>query len=108
MELVIAEDEALQLTNQLSTSCSAMSTLPLLRVISLTALTVVDVIHEHLTKVDSQVSMTFNSWTSIIGNPFFSITGHYIWSPDDRPQQLDGNYTASNLVLTTLRAITVD
>ncbi|KAG2116263.1 hypothetical protein BD769DRAFT_1391141 [Suillus cothurnatus] len=53
---------------QHSTGCSPMSALPLL-------------------KVDSQVSMTFDSWTSMIGDPFFSITGHYIWSLDDKPQQ---------------------
>ncbi|KAG2755214.1 hypothetical protein P692DRAFT_20694256, partial [Suillus brevipes Sb2] len=38
------------------------------------AVEVVNVIRERLAKVDSQVSMTFDSWTSIIGDPFFSIT----------------------------------
>ncbi|KAG2098564.1 hypothetical protein BD769DRAFT_1394397 [Suillus cothurnatus] len=99
MELIITEDEALQLVDKpafhrlLSYVCPALveGDIPhhtkLTESIKAHTLTVVDVICEHLAKVDSQVSMTFDSWTSMIGDPFFSITGHYIWSLDDKPQQ---------------------
>jgi hypothetical protein len=51
------------------------------------AVAVVDVICEYLAKADSQVSMTFDLWTSIIGDPFFCIVGHFIWCLDGKPQQ---------------------
>ncbi|KAG2739631.1 hypothetical protein P692DRAFT_20755147, partial [Suillus brevipes Sb2] len=35
------------------------------------AMTVVKTIKERLAHVDSTISMTFDSWTSIIGEPFF-------------------------------------
>ncbi|KAG2742501.1 hypothetical protein P692DRAFT_20656707, partial [Suillus brevipes Sb2] len=38
------------------------------------AMTVVENIKERLAHIDSAVSMTFDSWTSIIGEPFFSVT----------------------------------
>lgn len=53
--------------------------------------------------------MTFDSWTSIIGEPFFSVTGHYIWNPPDKPLQwelkreqldfsrVDGNHSGQNI-----------
>jgi hypothetical protein len=31
--------------------------------------------------------MTFNTWTSLNGNPFISVTAHYIMAPDDNSQQ---------------------
>lgn len=53
--------------------------------------------------------MTFDSWTSIIGDPFFSVTGHYIWNPPDKPQEwvlmreqldfshIEGNHSGQNI-----------
>ncbi|KAG2738767.1 hypothetical protein P692DRAFT_20680402, partial [Suillus brevipes Sb2] len=38
------------------------------------ATSIVQTIKERLAHVDSAVSMTFDSWTTIIGEPFFSIT----------------------------------
>ncbi|KAG1901096.1 uncharacterized protein F5891DRAFT_1187795 [Suillus fuscotomentosus] len=90
MELIVTEDEALQLIDKpvfrrlLSYVRPALveGDIPhctkLTKSVKAHALTVVDAIRERLAKVDSQVSMTFNSWTSIIGDPFFSITSHYI------------------------------
>jgi hypothetical protein len=61
--------------------------------------------------------MTFDSWTSIIGEPFFSVTGHYIWSPAGKPLQwelrneqldfmwIEGNHSGhniSNILVTTI------
>lgn len=121
-ELIVTEDEALQLVDKpafrrlLSYVCPALVECDIPHHTKLTesikahVLTVVNVIHEHLAKVDSQVSMTFNSWTSIIGDPFFSITGHYIWSLDNKPQQwelcheqlsfdhIEGNHSGQNTV----------
>ncbi|KAG2047002.1 hypothetical protein BDR06DRAFT_1014256 [Suillus hirtellus] len=121
MELIVTEDEALQLIdkpafcNLLCYICPAIaeSDMPhrtkLMETVKAHAVQVVNIIHECLAKVDSQVLMTFNSWTSIIGDPFFSITGHYIWSPDDKPQQwelhreqlsfahIQGNHSGQNM-----------
>ena len=33
------------------------------------------------------MSLTFDSWTSLTGDPFLGITAHYIYSPLDKPQQ---------------------
>jgi hypothetical protein len=53
--------------------------------------------------------MTFDLWTSIIGEPFFSVTGHYIWNPPDKPLQwelkneqlafsrVEGNHSGHNI-----------
>jgi hypothetical protein len=34
-----------------------------------------------------QVSFTFDTWTSKPGDPFLSVTGHYIASPVDQPHE---------------------
>jgi hypothetical protein len=39
--------------------------------------------------VDSQVSFTFDSWTSLAGDPFLSVTAHYIDAMDNNPQKWD-------------------
>ncbi|KAG1819093.1 uncharacterized protein BJ212DRAFT_1204270, partial [Suillus subaureus] len=92
MELIVTKDKALQLIDKPAFHnllhyvhpALAESDMPhhmkLMETVKVRAVQVVNVICEHLAKVDSQVSMTFNSWTSIISDPFFSITGHYIWS----------------------------
>src|ERR1700722_7297906 len=36
----------------------------------------------------SKISMTFDTWTSLSGDPFLSVTAHYIDTPIDKPQQL--------------------
>jgi hypothetical protein len=40
-----------------------------------------------LQKVDSKILMTFDTWTSLVGDPFIGITAHYITAPDTNPQQ---------------------
>ena len=37
--------------------------------------------------VDSKISMTFDSWTSTNGDPFLSVTAHYVSVCMDNPQQ---------------------
>lgn len=39
--------------------------------------------------IDSKVSLTSNSWTSLNGDPFLGVTVHYIISSPDNPQQWD-------------------
>jgi len=53
--------------------------------------------------------MTFDSWTSIVGEPFLSVTGHYIWNPPEKLQQwemkheqlaftgVEGNHSGQNI-----------
>lgn len=74
-------------------------------------------LQDHLQHVDSKVSMTFDSWTSLNGDPFLSITGHYIDSPQDNPHQwrlkteqlafspIEGNHSGQNIGRILLEAI---
>ena len=67
--------------------------------------------------VDSQVSMTFDSWTSIAGDPFLSITAHYVDVPKDNPQKWElrteqlaftpirGNHSGANLAKILIETI---
>jgi hypothetical protein len=53
--------------------------------------------------------MTFDSWTSEPGDPFLSVTAHYIDSPADKPQEwelkteqlafrlIKGNHSGANI-----------
>jgi hypothetical protein len=53
--------------------------------------------------------MTFDSWTSLTGDPFLSVTAHYIDSPADKPQEwelkmeqlafkpIQGNHSGANV-----------
>ncbi|KAG2068163.1 hypothetical protein BDR04DRAFT_1119906 [Suillus decipiens] len=99
MELIVMEDKALQLIDKpafcslLHYICPALTEGDIPHCTKITetikdhAAAIIEVICECLAKVDSQVSMTFNLWTLIIGDPFFCVTGHYIWSPDNNLQQ---------------------
>jgi hypothetical protein len=52
-----------------------------------------------------------------ISDPFFSITGHYIWNPDDKPLQwelhreqlsfehIEGNHSGQNVVHMLINSI---
>ena len=67
--------------------------------------------------IDSQVSMTFDSWTSIAGDPFLSITAHYIDSLEDNPQKWElrseqlaftpirGNHSGENIAKILIETI---
>ena len=63
----------------------------------------------NLQAIPGKVSFTFDSWTSEPGDPYLSITGHYIDSPEDNPQKwelreeqlaftsIEGNHSGSNI-----------
>ncbi|KAG2740172.1 hypothetical protein P692DRAFT_20881162 [Suillus brevipes Sb2] len=95
MELIMTEDKALQLVDKpafCDLLCYVHPTLAEGDIPNCTKLTeainavvVVDVIYEYLTKADSRVSMTFDLWTSIIGDSFFYVAGHFIWCLDGKP-----------------------
>jgi hypothetical protein len=51
------------------------------------AATAEDWVHDWLAVIPSKISFTFDSWTSGAGNPYLSVTGHYIFAPADRPQE---------------------
>ena len=40
---------------------------------------------EALSKIKGKVSFTFDTWTSDASDPYLSVTGHYISSPEGRP-----------------------
>jgi hypothetical protein len=42
---------------------------------------------EALLKIEGKVSFTFDTWTSEAQDPYLSVTGHYISSPEGRPQE---------------------
>jgi hypothetical protein len=59
--------------------------------------------------VQGLISFTFDCWTSDSGHPYISLTGHYIDSPQDKPDawalkedqlaftRLDGHHTGANI-----------
>lgn len=61
--------------------------------------------------------MTFDSWTSLLGDPFLSITGHYIQSAADNPQRwelrseqlaftpIEGNHSGQNISKILLKTV---
>ena len=42
-------------------------------------------VRENMKKVPSKISFTFDAWTSAPGDPYFSLTTHYIDTPADSP-----------------------
>jgi hypothetical protein len=67
--------------------------------------------------IPGQVSFTFDTWTSKTGDPFLSVTGHYITAPPDKPnewqlknQQLafapfEGHHAGSNMSTILVRTV---
>jgi hypothetical protein len=63
------------------------------------------------------VSLTFDLWTSQNGDPFLSVTGHYITSPTDYPSEwelrtdqlafaaIEGNHSGANMANIIVRII---
>ena len=59
--------------------------------------------------LSGKVSFTFDTWTSEAGNPYLSVTGHYISAPKASPQEwelksgqlgfkhIEGNHSEANL-----------
>ena len=64
-----------------------------------------------------QISYTFDTWTSETGDPYLSITGHYISAPDDWPQDwelkseqlafapFEGNHSGANMANVLVRTV---
>ncbi|KAK7034322.1 HAT family dimerization domain-containing protein [Favolaschia claudopus] len=67
--------------------------------------------------IPGQVSFTFYTWTSKTGDPFFGVTGHYIDSPPDSPEDwslksdqlaytpIEGNHSGDNLAKILVRTL---
>ena len=67
--------------------------------------------------VVGQISFTFDSWTSDSGDPYLSVTGHYISAPPDKPNEwavqshqlafvlLEGRHSGSNIGNLLVRVI---
>jgi len=66
-------------------------------------------VRENLKNVPSKVSFTFDAWTSAPGDPYLSLTAHFIAAPVDRPnawelktdqlifQEIQGRHTGKNM-----------
>ena len=62
-----------------------------------------------MNEIPSKISFTFNTWTSAPGDPYLSLTAHYIDAPVDSPsawelkteqlifQQIEGRHTSKNM-----------
>ena len=67
--------------------------------------------------IPGKVSFTFNAWTSDPGDPYLSITGHYINAPTDRPgdwvlkseqlafDMIKGHHTGKNIAQILVRRV---
>ena len=68
-----------------------------------------DMVHENLKRIPSKISFTFDAWTSAPGDPYLSLTAHFIDAPSDRPtawelksdqlifQEIEGRHTGKNM-----------
>ena len=66
-------------------------------------------VRENLKRVPSKVSFTFDAWTSAPGDPYLSLTAHFIDAPADHPnawelktdqlifQEIQGRHTGKNM-----------
>jgi hypothetical protein len=66
-------------------------------------------VHDNMNKIPSKISFTFDAWTSAPGDPYLSLTAHYIDTPVDHPsdwqlkseqlifQQIEGRHTRKNM-----------
>jgi hypothetical protein len=66
-------------------------------------------VHENMEKISSKISFTFNAWTSEPGDPYLSLTAHYIDTPANFPdtwelrseqlifQEIQGRHTGKNM-----------
>lgn len=121
VELIVSKDEAIQLVDKgpfhcllqylhLNLSDSAIPhRMKTCKEILKRARLTVKTIKDKLAHIDSKISMTFDSWTSLIGDPFLSVTAHYIDAPADKPQEwelksnqlafryIEGNHSGANI-----------
>jgi hypothetical protein len=66
-------------------------------------------VRENLKRVPSKISFTFDAWTSAPGDPYLSLTAHFIDAPADHPdawelkteqllfQEIQGRHTGKNM-----------
>jgi hypothetical protein len=64
---------------------------------------------KNMKHIPSKVSFTFDTWTSAPGDPYISLTAHYIYAPADHPsswflkseqllfQEIQGRHTSKNM-----------
>jgi hypothetical protein len=64
---------------------------------------------EKMKRLPSKISFTFDAWTSEPGDPYLSVTAHYVDSPSDQPnmwhlkceqlifQEIEGRHTGQNM-----------
>lgn len=121
MELIVAEDEAFQLADKGAFRRLLTYTRPGLsekdiphrhkvrEEIIRRAKIVESRIRECLKEIPGRASFTFDSWTSDSGNPYLSVTGHYIDAPADAPHEwelkceqlsftsIEGNHSGENI-----------
>jgi hypothetical protein len=121
VELIVSEDEAFQLVDKgpfrrllqylrpsLSDNDIPHRTKTRQEILDRTSFAI-ERIKKALAHVDSKISMTFDSWTSLVGDPFLSVTAHYIDSPVNKPQEwelkmeqlafryIEGNHSGANI-----------
>lgn len=74
-------------------------------------------VRENMKNLPSKVSFTFDAWTSAPGDPYISLTAHYIDAPSDCPnawhlkseqllfQEIQGRHTGKNMAEILSRAL---
>lgn len=74
-------------------------------------------VRENLKRVPSKISFTFDAWTSAPGDPYLSLTSHFIDAPADHPnawelksdqlifQEIQGRHTGKNMADILSRAL---
>jgi hypothetical protein len=74
-------------------------------------------VRENLKNIPSKISFTFDAWTSTPGDPYLSLTAHFISAPADRPnawelktdqlifQEIQGRHTGKNMADILSRAL---
>jgi hypothetical protein len=74
-------------------------------------------VRDNMGRIPSKISFTFDAWTSKAGDPYMSLTAHYIDAPIDRPnvwvlrseqllfQEIQGRHTGKNMGEILSRAV---
>ena len=115
VQLVVSEDEAFQLVDKPSfrqlilycrpalTECDIPRCTKVWETIMEWAETVIQRVKTMLKDIDSKVSLTFNTWTLLVGDPFIGVTAHYINSQWELKSEqlaftpLEGDHSGANI-----------